>query len=80
MATLVSALAAEFTPAAGDFVAQATGGVAQLQRKQTSGAAFARVGEISGAVVVSNPVAGAVYKFVAYDTATYGTPTVQADQ
>lgn len=77
MATLVSALTTEFTPAAGDFVAQASGGAAQLQRKQTGGAAFVGIGLIhNDGVIVSNPVAGAVYKFVA----VIGTPTVQADQ
>ena len=77
MATLVSALDTEFTPAAGDFIVQATGGQALLQRKNSSGAAFAPVGTIDKAgVIVSNPIAGAVYKL----TATIGTPTVQADQ
>jgi hypothetical protein len=76
MATLVSALQTEFTPAAGDFIAQSTGGTAQLMRKNSSGAGFAGVGLIDGAMIVSNPVAGAVYKF---DTRS-GSPSVQADQ
>lgn len=76
MATLVSALETEFTPAAGEFIAQATGGQASLMRKNTSGAGFAAVGIIDTAVVVSNPVGGAVYKFVKH----YGSPVVQADQ
>ena len=76
MATLVSALQTEFTPAAGDFIAQSTGGIASLLRKNSSGAGFAAVGQIDGAMIVSNPVAGAVYKF---DTRS-GTPVVQADQ
>jgi hypothetical protein len=69
-----------FTPAAGDFIAQVTGGGAvSLMRKTASGAAaFAFVGTIQAntSVTVSNPVAGAVYKF----TAVSGTPAVRADQ
>lgn len=76
MATLVSALQTEFTPAAGDFIVQSTGGRSALMRKNTSGAGFASVGLVSEAVIVSNPVAAAVYKFVAFD----GAPVVQADQ
>lgn len=77
MATIASALATEFTPAAGDFVAQASGGAAQLQRKQSAGAEFVTVGLLHNeGAIVSNPVAGAVYKFVA----VIGTPVVQADQ
>lgn len=76
MATLVSALNTEFTPAAGDFIVQSTNGRAALMRKNTSGAAFAAVGVISEALIVSNPVADAVYKLVAHE----GVPTVQADQ
>lgn len=77
MATLVSALDTDFTPAAGDFIVQATAGAAVLMRKNTSGAAFAPVGVIDKAgVIVSNPIANAVYRLVAHT----GTPTVQADQ
>lgn len=77
MATLTSALDTEFTPAAGDFIAQVTNGYASLARKNSSGAAFASVGApITGAVNVDNPIAGAVYKFVSYQ----GAPAVQADQ
>ena len=75
MATLTAALDTDFTPAAGDFIAQATGGTANLLRKNSSGAQFAPVGPINGAVTVDNPVAGAVYKF----SAPTGV-TVQADQ
>lgn len=75
MATLTTALNAEFTPAAGDFIAQATGGTANLLRKNSSGAQFAPVGQINGAVNVDNPIAGAVYKFSAPEGVT-----VQADQ
>jgi hypothetical protein len=78
MATLASALDTPFTPAAGDFIVQATGGTAILERRNTSGAAWAGVGEIVGAQIISNPVAGAQYQFRA--GAGLGTPTVQADQ
>lgn len=76
MATLVSALDTEFTPAVGDFIAQSTGGQASLLRKNSAGAAFADVGIVSEAMIVDNPVAGAVYKFKRFD----GAPVVQADQ
>lgn len=77
MATLVSALNTEFTPAVGDFIAQATAGQALLMRKNSSGAAFAPVGLIDkAAVIVSNPIAGAVYQFLSAN----GSPVVQADQ
>lgn len=77
MATLVSALDTEFTPAVGDFNIQATGGVASLLRKNAAGAAFALVHTaLQGAFVVSNPIAGAVYKFSAPSSST----VVQADQ
>jgi hypothetical protein len=76
MATLVSALNTEFTPEVGSFIAQTTGGEASLLRKNSAGAAFAAVGVIEDAVIVDNPVAGAVYKF----SASFGAPIVQADQ
>lgn len=80
MATIVSALDTEFTPATGYFNAQVTGGMAILQRKNTSGAAWAEAARIHGAaVVVMNEVAGAVYRFTAASPAV-GTPVVQADQ
>lgn len=77
MATLTNTLNAEFTPAVGDFNAQASAGRAILWRKQTASAAFVEVGRLhNNAVIVSNPVAGAVYKF----TATDPSVQVQADQ
>lgn len=78
MATIASALNTPFTPAAREFIVQAAAGTAVLQRRNTSGAAWVRVGEITPnrAEIVSNPVAGAEYQFVALA----GTPTVQADQ
>lgn len=68
MASLTTANDTEFTPAAGDFIAQSTGAGAVLLRKNASAVAtFAVVGNIvrDTAVIVSNPVAGAVYKFAA---------------
>lgn len=80
MATLVSALATSFTPAQGDFIVQVTGGAAVLQRRNTSGAAWAPVETLdSGAYVVSNPVAGAQYQLVA-PPGSLIAGTVQADQ
>lgn len=65
MATLTTTIGATFTPAASDFIVQATGGSATLMRQNTSGAAFAIVGTFTGSQIVSNPVAAAVYKIVA---------------
>lgn len=77
MATICSNLSTEFTPAAGDFIAQVSGGSAALMRKNSSGAAFTLVGNIAGqAVIVSNPISGAVYRFDGFS----GSPVVQADQ
>ena len=76
MASLVSALETEFTPAVGDFIISVTGGPATLLRKNSSGTAFAVVETgITGAKVCSNPITGAVYKFQSPVAAT-----VQADQ
>jgi hypothetical protein len=77
MATIASAVETEFTPAAGDFIVQASGQPCALVRKNTSGAAFVPVVSIDNqSLVISNPIAGAVFKFVAT-----GRPvTVQADQ
>lgn len=78
MAALTTALDTEFTPAVGDFIVQVTAGPANLLRKNAAGADFAVVQALAAgsAVVVSNPVAGAVYMF----TALVGTPSVRADQ
>jgi hypothetical protein len=76
MASLVSALETEFTPAVGDFIISVTGVPATLLRKNSSGTAFAVVeAGIVGAKICSNPIAAAVYKFQAH-----GAATVQADQ
>lgn len=60
-----TALDTEFTPAVGDFIVQATGDDAVLLRKNASAAAFAVAGEVhkDTCMIVSNPYAGAVYKF-----------------
>lgn len=78
MATLTSALNTVFTPSTGTFNVQASGGNAQLERRNTSGAAWCAAGiMISGqAYVVDNSVSATEYRFVALT----GTPTVQADQ
>lgn len=79
MATLVSALGTDFTPAVGVFIAQATGGIAVLERKNSSGAAFAECGRIHNAAVeVQNSISGAVYRF--RQVSEGGTVVVQADQ
>lgn len=78
MATLANALDTPFTPAAGDFIVQSTGAPAILERRNTAGAAWAGVAQISGAAIISNPVAGAQYQFRAVQAG--GTPNVQADQ
>lgn len=80
MALLTSTLEAEFTPAVGDFVAQSTGiGLVTVMRKNAAAAAWAPAegGSLfDRAAVISNPVAGAVYKF----TLNSGSPVVRADQ
>ena len=77
MATLVSTLNTEFTPAVGVFVVQVTGGSASLMKKNTPGAAFSLAGNIDNENKdVENSVAGAVFKFDRIS----GTPVVQADQ
>lgn len=78
MATLTTALATAFTPAVGDFNVQVTGASVRLERRNTSGAAWALVGVIepNECKVVSNPIAAADYRFVSVG----GSPVVQADQ
>ena len=77
MASIASAIDTTFTPAASDFLAQVTGGTANLMRRNSSGEAWALVDAITNrAVVVSNPVAGAQYQFTAVSPA----PVVRADQ
>jgi len=79
MATLTTELATAFTPAVGDFIVQTTGAGVRLERRNTSGAAWALVGfiEPNECKVVSNPIAAADYRFVSVGG---GTPVVQADQ
>ena len=77
MASLVTALNTEFTPAVGDFNVQVSSGVAALLRKNSAGAPFAVVqSAVAGAFVCSNPVAGAVYMLTAPSAST----VVAADQ
>lgn len=77
MTTLVSALNTEFTPSVGVFNVQVTGGEAVLERKNTSGAAWATVDILEDcAAECANSVAGAVYRFRQIS----GTVAVQADQ
>ena len=73
-----------FTPTVGTFVVQATGGVAVLERRQVSGAAWARIqptldsnSRNGNAFNVNNPIAGVEYRFIAIGGTT---PTVRADQ
>lgn len=76
MATLTTAVNTVFTPAAGDFIVQIPSNDVTLERRNTSGAAWVPVGpKMSGALVISNPVAGTEYRFT-----TIGSTTVQADQ
>ncbi len=79
MATLTTALNTAFTPAVGDFIVQCSSGVAALERRNTAGAAWVSVGIVTGndAPIVSNPVAGASYRFVQVGATT---AVVQADQ
>lgn len=77
-------LSTVFTPAVGTFTVQATGGVAALERRQVSGAAWARIqpsldgnSRNGNAFNVNNPVAGVEYRFVAVGGTS---PTVRADQ
>ncbi len=81
MATLTTALDTDFTPAAGDFIVQVTGGFGLLMRRNSAGAAMAQAASnVNGAVIVSNPVAGAVWQIrVAPGSQSQGM-AVQADQ
>lgn len=81
MAVLTTAVGATVTPAAGDFIVQVTDGQCALMRSNNGSAPFAQVDTIGGvrpgAVIVSNPVAGAVYRLDALN----GTqPNVSIDQ
>jgi hypothetical protein len=77
-------LGTTFTPAVGSFLVQATEGVAVLERRQSSGSAWARMqpplngnSNNGASFKIDNPVAGVEYRFVALDGST---PTVRADQ
>lgn len=80
MPQIASALNTDFTPAAGDFIVEVGGtGSVMLLRRNAAGAPLRFCGEVrSGlAVVVANPVAGAVYQAQAMPG---DTPTFRADQ
>jgi hypothetical protein len=68
------AFATDFTPAAGSFIAQASGSGADLLRANASGASYQLVGRVAGAVIVDNPIAGAVFRWSGANS------TVRADQ
>lgn len=77
-------LGTAFTPEVGTFLVQATGGVAGLERRQTSGSAWARIqptldgtSSQGSAFNVDNPIAGVQYRFFALGGTT---PIVRADQ
>ena len=79
MAQISSALDTDFTPAIGDFICDVGGGTVMLLRRSAAGAPLRQCGQIGPGqgVVVSNPVAGAVYQA----TAMFGSsPTFRADQ
>jgi hypothetical protein len=78
MAQIASAVNTAFTPAVGDFIIQCSGGAVGLQRRNAAAAEWVDVGQISSgeAPIVSNPIAGADYRFIAI----VGTPVVRADQ
>lgn len=80
MAVLSTTLGATFTPAAGDFIVQCDGGAVYLERQNNVGAPWANAGRIErcAAVIVANPVAGAVYRVTAVDTQS--PVTFSADQ
>ena len=53
----------DFTPASGSFIAQASGNGADLLRANASGASYELVGRVVGAMIVDNPVDGAVFRW-----------------
>lgn len=82
MALLTNALDTPFTPLVGEFIVQVTGRApANLLRKNNSVVADWAVLAVippGSALVVRNPVAGAVYKFT--DNGGANAPTVRADE
>ena len=79
MTTLVSAVETVFTPTATTFIAQVTNGQAYLERRNTSGSAWAQLRGApiqDEAVIVDNPVVGAEYRF----RSVMGAPVVQAEE
>lgn len=79
MASLSVLLNTAFTPAAGDFIVSCAGGTVQLLRSNDGTAAFCSLAMIHNeGKTVSNPVAGAQYKFVTVNPNE--TPAVAANQ
>lgn len=82
MALLTNALDTNFEPLVGEFIVQVTGKApANLLRKNAAGASTWAVVAVlppGSAVVVRNPVAGAVYKFT--DNGGADAPAVRADE
>lgn len=78
MATLTTAFDTAFTPAVGSFNVQCSRGIAQLERRNTSGADWVPVGLLKQgeSAIIDNPIAAADYRFVGMA----GTPVVRADQ
>ena len=65
-----------FTPTAGVFMAQSTGGACVLQRRASGSDAWADCGLVDGSVDVPNELGQMDYKFVAYVAGT--SPVVRA--
>lgn len=83
MPTLTTALNTTFTPTKTAFAVQVTGGTCYLERRQTTGAAWAPVLAPSGQSVmkvgaydITNVNIGSQYRFVSAS----GNPVVQADE
>lgn len=52
-----------FSPTAGDFIVQVSGGVAILQRRNDSGSAWVDYARLDAGHTVPNPVSTAQYRF-----------------
>lgn len=71
MTLLTNALNTPFTPAVGDFIIQVTGGQAAFLRRGSSSDDWTEITPVVvGGPIVSNPVAGAEYKFVSSQNVT----------
>jgi len=83
MAALTTTLEEVFTPAVGVFAVQCTVGLARLERRNVTGAAWAPVGDLAAgqAADVDNSVADMEYRFVAREPfGDTSTPVIRADQ